>query len=60
MPNLSIDGAVGTTYRIEYKPDLAASEWITLDSVSLASNPLTFKDTTATGVEARFYRVVAP
>ena len=60
IPNLSIDGAVGTTYRIEYKPELSNGEWITLDSVSLASNPLMFMDTTATGVAARFYRVVIP
>ncbi|MBI4659845.1 MAG: hypothetical protein HY735_13475 [Verrucomicrobia bacterium] len=60
VPKLSIDGAVGTTYRIDYTSDLPATDWIVLTNLPLTSNPLTFTDTTATDFSARFYRVVVP
>jgi hypothetical protein len=60
MPGLTIDGPVGTAYRIEYKASLEEAVWTKLIDISLPSNPFTFYDAGAANASARYYRVVAP
>ena len=60
LPALTIDGVVGSTYRIEYNTNLNTSNWIVLAELSLTSNPFTFVDTQGTNSAMCFYRVVIP
>ena len=57
---LTIDGVVGTTYRIQYATSLKQPAWVPLIDLSLPTTPFTFLDSGASGQPARYYRVVIP
>jgi hypothetical protein len=57
LPRLSITGDIGSKYAVDYVTSLAASNnWQGLVTNTLAANPLTFTDTSASGAAQRFYR----
>ncbi len=60
---LSITGAVGTVYLIEYVTDLAqtnrASAWRSLEFLQLPASPYLWADKSAPATGKRFYRAVA-
>jgi formylglycine-generating enzyme required for sulfatase activity len=60
---LTITGAVGTVYSIEYVTDLAqtntASAWRCLEFLQLPANPYLWADKSAPATGKRFYRAVA-
>lgn len=54
-----INGAVGRTYRLEFKNELGPTNvWQQLVTLVLPTSPYRFIDPAATGVSRRFYRVV--
>jgi formylglycine-generating enzyme required for sulfatase activity len=59
---LSITGAVGTVYSVEYVPDLALtnnpSAWRCLEFLQLPANPYLWADRSAPAAQERFYRAV--
>jgi hypothetical protein len=57
LVNLSITGAVGARYQLEYAPSLPAANWTPLTNTVFFSSPVLFQDVIANG-GARFYRVV--
>jgi Immunoglobulin domain len=57
--SLTIDGILGTTYRIEYSTDLGANTWTNLLDLTLPISPFTFFDSSSLTRE-RFYRAVTP
>lgn len=58
-PEIWISGAVGRTYRIEYKDDLGSTNtWQQLATVVLPTSPYLFTDQTSPAVWRRFYRAV--
>jgi formylglycine-generating enzyme required for sulfatase activity len=60
---LSITGAVGTVYSVEYVTDLAqtnnASAWCCLEYLQLPASPYLWADRSAPATGQRFYRAVA-
>ena len=58
LPMLTLEGPVGTTYRIEYSTNLSATNWTSLVELSLSATPFTFSDSGWTNSPARFYRAV--
>ena len=60
---LSITGAVGTVYSVEYVNDLAqtnnASAWRCLEYLQLSASPYLWTDKSAPATSQRFYRAVA-
>jgi predicted outer membrane repeat protein len=60
QPGLTIDGAVGTSYRIQYSSSPASGSWVTLIDLNLPTSPFTFLDSGAGSAPARFYRVIIP
>lgn len=56
---LTINGAVGAQYRIDYKTSLQSSNWITLTTITLPSSPYLFIDVESGGAPGRYYRFVA-
>jgi hypothetical protein len=58
LPLLILDGASGTKYRLEYRGDLAPSNWALLAPVTLQDNELYFVDDPVTNHPRRFYRAV--
>lgn len=58
IPGLTITGTVAAVYRIDYKPDLNASNWTEITKLLLPSSPYIFYDPTAANLPQRFYRVV--
>ncbi|MBU6401838.1 MAG: immunoglobulin domain-containing protein [Verrucomicrobia bacterium] len=60
LPALSLDGLVGTVYRIEFSTNLASTNWTKIIDLSLPSTPYTYIDSAAENGTLRFYRVVAP
>jgi len=60
---LSITGAVGTVYSVEYVTDLAqtntASAWRSLELLQLPASPYLWADKSAPATGKRFYRAVA-
>jgi formylglycine-generating enzyme required for sulfatase activity len=60
---LTITGAVGTVYSVEYVTDLAqsnnASAWRCLEFLRLPANPYLWADKSAPATGQRFYRAVA-
>lgn len=57
---LTIDGTLGTSYRIEYSSDLLTTNWTKLFDLTLPYSPFTFFDTGATVFLPRYYRAVIP
>lgn len=58
-PEIWINGAVGRTYRLEFKNELGPTNvWQQLVTLVLPTSPYRFIDPTATGVSRRFYRAV--
>ena len=56
---LSITGAVGTCYQIQYTTDLAqTNSWLPLANVTLTSTPQLWVDTTGPATASRFYRAM--
>ncbi len=55
---LTIAGPVGSSNRIDYKSDLAATNWTALYSFVLPASPWLFMDTNSAGSAKRFYRVM--
>jgi N-acetylneuraminic acid mutarotase len=55
---LTIIGPVGSSNRIDYKNDLAATNWTPLSSLVLPVSPLLFIDTNSPATGTRFYRVM--
>ena len=58
-PTITIHGAVGHPYRIDFKNNAAQPNWMTLTNLILPSSPWHHVDFTAEGQPRRFYRVVA-
>lgn len=60
---LTLTGAVGTVYSIEYVPDLAQtnkpSAWRCLEYLQLPASPYLWSDKSASAADRRFYRAVA-
>ena len=55
---LTLAGSVGSTNRIDYKNNLAATNWNVLTNLILPASPYLFIDTTPATAAGRFYRVV--
>lgn len=56
---ITINGPVGTEYRIEYSPEMAAPPvWSWLATVTLQTAPLHYIDWGCSGAARRYYRVV--
>ncbi len=60
QPALTIQGLAGSTYRIEYSPNLISPNWTTLLNLTLPFSPFTFFDAGAVNAASRFYRAVIP
>jgi len=60
LPVVVVDGAPGTSYRIEYSDEVQPVNWTLLAPVTLATNHLAYADETSTNRARRFYRVVPP
>src|SRR5262245_42904937 len=60
---LSITGAVGTVYSVEYATDISQtnnpSDWRCLEYLQLLANPYLWTDKSAPATVRRFYRAVA-
>jgi hypothetical protein len=54
---LTLAGTTGSTNRIEFKHDLAATNWNVLTNLILPASPYLFIDTTPATAARRFYRV---
>lgn len=57
-PGLTVSGAVGASYIIEYTQNPATGPWLTADQFVLPSSPWFWVDKTAPGNTRRFYRAV--
>lgn len=61
-PGLTITGTVGCRYRIEYttflNPNPSLTVWTALTTLTLASSPFLYVDTSAPATGTRFYRAV--
>ena len=56
---LTLEGPVGTVYRMDYATNLSAPvTWTTLNAVTLTASPQDFVDFTSKGQPKRFYRAV--
>jgi formylglycine-generating enzyme required for sulfatase activity len=56
---LSITGAVGSVYTIQYTTNLAQTNaWLTLTNLALATTPFMFIDETTAATGRRFYRAI--
>jgi len=55
---LTLTGMVGTTNRIDFKNDIAASNWTVLTNLVLPSSPYLFIDANSPNSTKGFYRVV--
>jgi len=55
---LSITGAVGSVHSVQYRTNLALSEWNFLTNLELTNNPHLHVDSTAPVRERRFYRTL--
>lgn len=60
LPAITIDGIVGTNYRVEYTTDFGATNWTLLLSLSLPSTPFTLVLPPPDRSPLRFYRTVVP
>ena len=57
---ISVDGKTGTNYVIEACSDLSKTNWTTISSFKMISNPYTFFDTDSINMENRYYRAYVP
>ncbi len=58
-PGISIQGNIGSTYRIEYADRLGdTNQWSLLATVTLDRTPYLFIDTASKGATNRFYRAI--
>jgi len=55
---LTLIGTVGTTNRIDFKNEIAASNWTVLTNLVLPSSPYLFIDANSPNSTKGFYRVV--
>ncbi len=60
LPGLIIDALPDRTYRIQYSPSPALTNWINLVDLTFYRTPFTFIDEDARNAPNRFYRVVVP
>ena len=58
LPLLILDGAPGTSYRLEHSWDLSPSNWNLLAPVTLQGSRLYFVESPDTNYFQRFYRAV--
>jgi hypothetical protein len=58
--SLTLDGIVGTAYRIDYSPGPGGTNWTTLTNITLPTSLFTLRDAGTTNSASRFYRAVAP
>ena len=58
-PGISIQGALGGTYNLQFTDSLNNTNWVSLTNIFLSSSPYLFFDTTSTNRALRFYRAVA-
>jgi hypothetical protein len=58
-PCLSIEGAIGSAYRLEAAPALPAASWIGLTNVMLRSSPHILSDLLSAATSNRFFRAVS-
>ena len=58
LPLLILDGAPGTSYRLEHSWNLSPTNWSLLAPVTLQSSRFYFVDTPDTNRFMRFYRAV--
>ncbi len=56
VPLLSLDGAAGATYRIEYLPTLAETNWVLLTVANLSTKRYSYLDEPVASAQQRFYR----
>ena len=57
MP-ITLTGAIGSSWRIDYINDFGTSNWATLATVTLTNDTQVYLDTSALSQPQRFYRVV--
>jgi hypothetical protein len=55
---LTLGGASGSQYRIEYKDDMNATNWMTLTNLTLTTTPTFYVDQNSPQHPNRFYRAV--
>jgi probable HAF family extracellular repeat protein len=55
---LRIVGAVGASYRIEYRPSANAAEWTTVTNLTLTSSPQRWVDLESVNLPSRIYHAV--
>ncbi|MBI2149634.1 MAG: hypothetical protein HYU27_03385 [Acidobacteria bacterium] len=60
LPAVTIDGVVGTNYRIETSPDPSSIQWTTVLDLTLARTPLTLVLPPPDNAPSRYYRAVVP
>jgi len=58
VPFLTLDGAEGTRYRLEFLEDLSQTNWILLSPVVMENNWFFYVDEPVTNHSKRFYRAV--
>jgi uncharacterized repeat protein (TIGR03803 family) len=59
VPAITLTGAIGSSVRVDYINKFGPTDaWVTLDTVTLTSNPQLFFDVAAPGQPARLYRIV--
>lgn len=58
-PTIQWSGVDGQTYEVQYKDDLAVTNWIPLATVVASTNVISFTDTNSVAPK-RFYRVAIP
>lgn len=58
LPLLIINGAPGTSYQLQYSPDLSLTNWTLLEWVTLQGNESYFVDVSMSNNSNRFYRAV--
>jgi|SRR5579883_2088785 len=57
LPGLQISGRIGRSYLVQWRTDLA-SNWVDATTVTLASSPQLWVDTSCTNASKRFYRAL--
>lgn len=58
-PGLTITGAIGSSYIIQYVTNLSETNWQTLTTLILPSNPHLWMDTSCPATSQRFYRSIS-
>ena len=55
---LSVTGAVGTTFEIQFSDDLLGATWFPLTNLTLPTSPYLYLDLSSPSPQARFYRLL--